>query len=266
MTIEQEEPRTPIHTIRTFTRYIMLAGVMLAHSPTLSHAADVTWGVAQGISGESDVSTDGTLVAAFNLGDTGVSAETVNGVLFQAFEVPFFSTSATTGNFALTISGTNNFLSDNTIYGSASGPFSGLSSAPYKSILTSAAEVAQPSTFDLIMTGLTSGQTYQFQWWTNFSGIPAGSTLHSATAGNTITLNDNVSGLEGGLGQFVVGTFVADASSQTVRFGAVPASGPASTSLVNAFQLRQVPEPSSLGLLGLGMLMLGCRTRCRKRG
>jgi len=121
------------------------------------------------------------------------------------------------------------------------------------------------------MAGLTAGQPYQFQWWaatahplTGPNGQPVqGSDKHSATAGNTVILDDNPSGLEGGLGQFAIGTFVADAGSQTVTFAAFEPSGGPGFAQLNAFQLRavapSVPETASLlaGMLPIGVLLLG---------
>jgi hypothetical protein len=253
----------------SFTRRSLMAGAMLGLLGSFSDGAVVTWGAPQAISGDADVSTDGTLVAAFNVGDLAVASATVNGVFFQGFVVQTTVTSASSGNFSLSASGGDFFLSSNADYGSVSPPsppFTGLS-APYQTILGGATITAQPTTFALTMGGLTPGESYQFQWWANLSGavLPGVSTLHAASAGNTVTLNDNPSGLEGGLGQYVTGTFVADGTSQMITFLPVPAGGPNSSAQLNAFQLRQIPEPSSIGLLGLAAVTLGFRARLRKK-
>lgn len=253
----------------SFTRRSLMAGAILSLLGTSADGAVVTWGTPQAIVGDPDVSTDGTLVAAFNIGDLGVASATVNGVFFQGFVVQTTSTSASSGNFSLAASGGDFFLSSNEDYGSISPPsppFTGLS-APYKTILAGATITGQPTTFDLNMSGLTPGETYQFQWWANTSGeaLPAVSTSHAASAGNTVTLNDNPTRLEGGLGQYVTGTFVADGTSQMITFLPIPAGGPNSAAQLNAFQLRQIPEPSSIGLLGLAAVTLGFRTRLRRK-
>jgi hypothetical protein len=55
-------------------------------------------------------------------------------------------------------------------------------------------------------------------------------------AGNAVSLLSNTSGgAAGGIAQFAIGTFVADAATQTITF-----SGPLQDTL-NAFQLRTVP-------------------------
>jgi len=100
------------------------------------------------------------------------------------------------------------------------------------------------------MSGLTIGDAYEFQWWSSLSGAGANSDLSvttTATAGNAVTLDANIGNVEGGLGQYVIGTFLADASTQNVQF-----TGP-----INAGQLRQlphvstVPEPGTAALAGV---------------
>ena len=223
----------------------------------LARAATITWGSPTDITGNSDVSTNGSLVGAFNVGTTGVSATTVNGVNFQSFAVS--PGGGTVGNFAITPAGVLSF--GNTAFGSAAPPFSTLS-PEYQTLLAAATSSGSP--FTLTISGLIVGMQYEFQWWANLSradSLPFGQ--HSATAGNPVTLSDNVSMTEGGLGQFAIGAFTADAATQSIIF-----SGP-SFGLLNGFQLRQtgpagVPENGStlvLFALALGALAL---VRCRR--
>ena len=81
-----------------------------------------------------------------------------------------------------------------------------------------------------------------------------------------MTLRGNVESVSGGLGQFAIGTFTADATSEAITFGAPDGSN--GYALLNAFQLRQitVPEPSSALLCGLGIAgVMGFRCRSRKQ-
>ena len=232
----------------------------LSTSSTL-HAAVINWGAATNISGDLDVSTAGTLVGAFNLGNPPTDT-TVNGVTFTGL-LPS-GNDFTSGNF--------NFATEGTFAaaggGSGAAPFSTLS-APYQALLSTALGVNStppafdPSAFTLTMNNLVAGQTYQFEWWFNFSGNGAPLVTTTATAGNSVTLNQNTSGaVNGGLGQFALGTFVADGTnSQAITF-ANTAGG--AGNLINGFQLRQVPEPSTLALLGLPAL-LGLRRRRLKQ-
>lgn len=145
-------------------------------------------------------------------------------------------------------------------YGSANPPFSGLSSS-YQALLGSGNYTNDNGLMTLRISNLTIGNTYQFQWWDSDSrnSYPQ---LINATAGNTVQLDGNTSNAEGGIGQYVIGTFVADATTQDIDFQGEPGSG----TMQNAYQLRNVtvPEPSisSLFILGSAALLL---TRRRQK-
>jgi hypothetical protein len=236
--------------------------LLLAPIAPLAQAATITWGAPTNITGNADVSTNGSLVGAFNVGDTGVAATTINGVNFQSFAVPSFSMGATVGNFAISCAGT---MFSQFSFGSGNPPFSALSSE-YQTLLAAATSVGSINAFTLTTSGLMVGAQYEFQWWVNDSN--GGHADHSATAGNTVTLTDNATDLPGGLGQFALGTFTADAATQTILFHDANYFGQ-----LNAFQLRQVgavngvPETGStfaLLALALGGLVLArwCSVGC----
>ena len=249
-----------IITVESFVSWDELTD-FTSEADAITAGAVITWGGPQNIAGDSDVITGGSLIGAFNVGDGGVSAATVNGVTFNPFALNSTGgpvSSGTVGNFTLATA--DLFASDNTLYGSTAAPFTNLS-AGYRSLLRSATSVSNlvinPATFQLTMAGLVLGHQYKFQWFANTSG--PGAQLLSASAGNTVTLNDNVTNAEGGSGQFAVGTFVADALSEVIVFSSV---GTGTDAQLNGFQLRDlglVPEPSGIVLMLLGFGVLACR-------
>ena len=228
------EPRTFID--RSLIGLVVVWAIL--HAPMCASAASIIWGAPTGIGADTDVSTNGTLVSAFNLGSSGVPTTAVNGVTFTGLVVS--GTLATSGNFSF--SSSPSMISTNSL-GSGAAPFVNLSSS-YKTLLSSAGGgVNLPIT--LTISSLTVGAGYEFEWWAANS-IETTQYLDTATAGSAVTLNTNPSATVGGVGQWVVGTFIADSPSEVISFNSTN-GGP----IINAVQLRQtsVPEPSSTLLL-----------------
>ena len=241
-----------------------------------ANAAVITWSAPRTIVDDLDVSTDGALVVAHNLGSFDNPSAMVNGVTFT----PFVTSTPvnTTGN--VTLSAATTVFGRNTGFGEIFGPFAALST-DYQALLESASFTgsatagAAPAMISLALNGLTPGAQYQFQWWANQSDpasfdplAPAPAVpFTTATAGNSVTLNRTGFGPDN-IGQFALGVFTADASaSQAITF-----AGPAPRNLVNAFQLRQlnaptVPEPGScifgFALAGFVFRSASCRHRTR---
>jgi len=225
---------------------LMVASLLNFESGSISSAAVINWGSAQTISGDSDVSTTGSLLYAYNIGNSAVQATTVNGVTFAPFVFPdrsAFVTSSGTGSVTFTEFG--GALWGIATLGAGSTPYSNLSS-DYRTLLDFGGGATPYETITAALGGLTIGQQYQLQWWaSNAANIrsPGDYDLVStqASATNQVTLDDNVTDAVGGLGQFVIGTFTADSTTQTLTF-----EGVAGDPLINAFQVRAVPEPSAV--------------------
>ena len=233
--------------------HLSLTSIALGFVLSSAQSAPITWSSATNISGDTNVVTTGSLVRAFNLGTTGVQSTTVNGVTFDPFAVPndLGTGSVTNGNFTLGFRGGRE--ANNTIFGSSSAPFSSLSSS-YKSLLESGAGDGVFNTsarLTLTISGLSSGTAYSFQWWTNDSGknLPDGTT--TATSGSSVVLDFNTTNTGGGLGQFATGTFTADAATQVITF-----TTSSEVALLNGFQLRAVPEPSTWAAMLIGAASL----------
>lgn len=249
------------------TAALVVLGALYTTASLQAQNATVDWGLgAQNILGDTDVSTDGTLVDAFNLGPSGVTATTVNGINFAPFEFPGFASftaEVTLGNYDFTEISGNQLNSYNNL-GTGTAPYSALSPS-YRTLLSSGGSATFADTLQLTISGLTIGQAYQFQWWDNNSSLATSPTTGNelnttASADNTVTLNANLLNADGGLGQFATGTFTADDATQIINFDG---SSGASDPLLNAFQLRVVPEPATGALIGIGALLLVMKFRSR---
>ena len=228
----------------------VIALTLLAAAGPATFGSTVTWQSATDVSGDSDVSTLGTLVSAYTLGASSTNI-TINTVLFTAVNTPTQSTGPS--SVAL---GSDTISSDSIAGGNFYGAPSGFSTA-YQSLLNAAffesnSNPAEPLV--LTFNGLTPGQTYQFETWVNDTrtGVGVGTRTETVGAGNDVATLAYQTGTLGA-GQFVLGTFTADSTgSQVMTY-----TGNADAQ-INAFQLRAVPvpEPASLGLVGAGALGL----------
>jgi hypothetical protein len=263
-------------------------------------AATIDWGSgAQNIANDNDVSTDGTLVDAFGLsmdygivGAFGNTSATVNGVTFQPYDLPLdLSSSVTSGNynFAAYSGGGSGSLYNyinlqygygvnyGTAYQQLSQPYQGMLSAGggATAYLGSGADLSDLNyvhTLALTMSGLTIGETYEFQWWDSDANPNTHAAVNNNTLNTTATAGNSVSLFAGpgvdysSAGQYAIGTFTADAVSQEIDFtGASSSDDP----LVDAFQLRggitPVPEPSTWALLALGLVFAGQKFYAQRR-
>lgn len=254
----------------TISAAVVVGCLAVVCGPGAATAANIVWGSATTVSGDSDVDTTGSLVYAVTFGGTAAPpSTTVNGVTFSPFRIPPPTVSTVTGTFGgrtITISESPGLLFAYNTFGSGSAPFSGLSSS-YQSMLGSGVYADQANTITVSLNGLTSGENYRLQWWTNdsakLSPFFGGSfTSTTATAGNAVTLDANVTNLVGGLGQFAIGTFTASGTTQTFALTEPSDYQP----LINGLQLRAVtvPEPSTVafGAVGVGLAaLIGWRRR-----
>lgn len=243
-------------------RGFLLSACFIVSSSQTASAANILWGPALGISGDSDVRTDGALVAAINVGG---NQTTINGVTFETFLLG--AASNTLGDVTLSVtSGTMQPRAS----GSASNPFAALSMS-YQQLLASSNNNTSAAAMvtTVAINGLTAGQTYLVQIWNNDSADfnPPGFTFQSQLDPGARVLDPNVSTLEGGLGEYAVGTFVADASIQEITVTESEVGG-----RLNGLQLRAIApiadstaptaSTSALILLSVG-LALGALSRLR---
>ena len=246
-------------TIRRFLTVAVsaaLTALAFSNAPQPATAAIIAWGSPQQITGTTDVITTGTLFASANFNGSNVN---VNGVAFTAFPITNGGTSQTVGNLNVIGTGTAGFSA--ATFSTSSNPYGALPT-DYKNLLgpvlqQSGAAPANTLTFNV--NNLTVGGTYTIQYWVNDPRTnSAGRTIN---VGGTV-LDPNTSGdTSGGLGQWLLGQFVADATTQS--FTVQPATG--SFVYANALQVRvlAVPEPSAIAILAAAAGM-GATLRLRR--
>ncbi|MFM7816207.1 MAG: hypothetical protein ACKPGI_04475, partial [Verrucomicrobiota bacterium] len=177
---------------------------------------------------------------------------------------------------AVTLAGTQSgelLTSSNAVGGGS--PFNNLSS-PYQTLLGSAGGTTMVADLKLSFGSLTVGNQYLVQMWSSVSesdfsqGFWTGGSVQIRDQGGTNTriLDVNTTDASSGLGQYVVGTFTATASTLEIYMegsefipGSVSTSAtgpsnkiltPPSLPVLNGFQLRDItaaaiPEVSSAG-------------------
>ncbi len=219
---------------------------------TTVNAANIIWQTPSTITGASDVNITGTTVgtwAPYNFDAFG--GIVVNGVSFNAFvDVPGFNN--TTG-----------FYDGGAYYNMTTGD------ANYNLVLRSGGYAGgSPGS---ISWNVTAGNTYLVQLWVN-DGRSIGLTRWETFTGGANTSDNVYYGSDGtGLGQYIIGTFVADGSgTQSISITPDSSGGVGNASIqLNAFQLRDitpVPEPGSFALLGVGLGVMLRRSRRDKCG
>jgi len=221
-----------------------------------AHAATITWGTATdmlGADGSSDVFTSwGQVFDAVNV--YGSNSVTIGGVTFK--------TEANSG-ISVNGGGIEDFVYDPTT--------PALTSTDYLNGL----DYARFWVGQIQITGLTIGKEYRVQVWGNDArgekNVALGRSVYlndgnggAASNGVRVLENKNVARTST-LGQWIVGSFTADDATETIAVTGLDGDGATwgdEYAVVPLVQVREVPEPATLGMVGvLSGLMFFIRRR-----
>jgi hypothetical protein len=222
------------------------------------------------------VLTTGSLHLAYNFGG---STTEVNGVRFTGWANPASgTTTATNTRLTITTNGTATFATDANSISSSNVTSGTFVNTPYRDLFTAQFAVNPGSTtasvpntiMNYTISGLQPTYQYVLQFWANYSNAPG---TQSNPAGRTVTVADNLAfsgstvldvnstDAAGGVGQFVTGTFTANASTQTFytlgSINSTPSSQARNYGSALQVRLLAVPEPSTLALASLGIVSVG---------
>lgn len=219
-----------------------LSAISLASS---AHAVTVIWGSATTISSSTDVSTNGTQVFGRNINIASPSdpSAIVNGANFAWNNGGWtvgFSESGFPNTFGMTVP-------------TLSGP----DAANYEAILTYGREAYPTPTGSFTFSNLIINQQYELQFWVadyrNYTNVRTETITAAGDIASPSLTYLNSGGSDHG--QYIIGTFTADATSLTFTVTGNE------TAMYNAMQLRAVPEPSAALLGSFGLLALLRRRR-----
>jgi len=200
-------------------------------------AATITWGSATTISGDTDVDNSGTLVLAYFWAIPNYlgNSVNVNGVTFDNYGSTDGSSMPAQVGPGITVSGfAHNWVNTALDYNGWQPYQSSPLSVNYCKVLDGMLWADGAANCTVTVLNLTPDQAYKVQIWCNDSRDATGSqpvTLSSA-GGNSVTLNTNPSKTVGGVGQYSIGTFTADATTQSIGVYIADYLG------INAIQVR----------------------------
>ena len=233
--------------ILTNTKGVLGAAITAALAASAHAQSSINWQTPLTISSASDVSTLGTLFgtwAPYN--GNASSGLTVNGVAFQAFpDLPgaadTFDNGGGNGTFATPTTSDNN----------------------YNTLLNAGAFGNGSGTYTLSWNGMTVGNSYLVQLWVNDGrNSIVNARTETVTGGANTSLSLAYGSGDNGSGQYVIGTFVATDTAETLTLTPGPAVPSAQFNLIQVRDITSVPEPSTaaLCLTGLGLLFaISCK-------
>jgi len=207
-----------------------------------SHGATIVYSSPVEISADIDV-VNTAVVQAIQFSGTAAPL-TVNGVAFtQATEAGIAGVVSTVGMGGTVVNTFEPAAIDAAQTGGAA------ISEDYQSFLQSGMFTGSPGTAAITIEGLSIGQDYQIQFFSHRSEGGRIQTIDGGAGAQTLTLGNPV-------GDYIIGTFTADATSQSIG-----TFGGSTFPVYSGYVLSTVPEPTSSLLIALSGLALLRRRR-----
>jgi hypothetical protein len=257
---------------------ILILSVCILTFASVSQGA-IVWSNPVNISDSSavfagSVANNGTFVAAYNFGSP--STVTINGVTFS----PLGTSNPEDGNHRPYYNGVGGKFSVSPYPGFSSGtmtqiynpsgggigPVTQLTNVDHRtlirSFITASGSIGgSVQGYTMQLQGLTPGYQYQVQIWASDSReLAAGGNWNDrrgwlsdgTDVGSMVLVDQNVTNEVGGLGQYVIGRFTAESSTQSFDYFGANGTGYIP---LNAYSLRllDIPEPSSALLAAAGL-------------
>ncbi len=198
---------------------------LIATVVTNTPGASIVWQSPRSISGAPDVSTTGVYFGSWAPHGAGANLLPVNGVTFQANDLPAFAINSW---FQNNFNGFGNPATAN---------------ANYNTLLQSGRFSNNGTGGSFSWGGLLIGHTYQVQIWVHDGRNIGARRWENAygdegAAGQSGPLNFPADGT--GRGNYVIGQFTADAPGQTIHFNTWSSVGGQQCAQVNLFQVRDI--------------------------
>lgn len=221
---------------------------------SVSHAANIVWLSPTDVSSVSDIVTTGSLfdsAAIFSTNDLSINGVTFNHALSPSGGSFSFSNSS-----GITLS---NYSFDRASLGSAPASLG----SDYQKLITIASGASDQSLI-ISLSSLTVGSEYLVQLWTPYWDANNWATSFSGGVNTSNYLNTGYLAGERPA-QFVVGSFIADATNQIITSNAKN-----HWSLISGLQVRTisavaaVPEPETYAMFMAGLGLMGFIARRRK--